>query len=103
MVWEGRGREAPPYPDLTVPLHGQRAVNDLLLKRVLYGISCRNYEAAAEAIPGAIGLSGSTVPRTFIQASAAKLRELQERDLAGDLPHLVEPAVARCRTADAIV
>ena len=27
-------------------------VNDLLLKRVLYGISCRNYEAAAEAIPG---------------------------------------------------
>ena len=84
-------------------LHGQRAVNDLLLKRVLYGISCRNYEAAAEAIPGAIGLSGSTVSRTFIQASAAKLRELQERDLAGDLPHLVERAVARCRTADAIV
>ena len=34
-----------------------RAVNDLLLKRVLYGISCRNYEAAAETIPGAIGLS----------------------------------------------
>ena len=34
-------------------------VNDLLLKRVLYGISCRNYEAAAEAIPGAIGLSSS--------------------------------------------
>ena len=39
-------------------LHGERAVNDLLLKRVLYGISCRNYETAAEAIPGAIGLSG---------------------------------------------
>ena len=38
-------------------------VNDLLLKRVLYGISCRNYEAAAEAIPGAIGLSSSTVSR----------------------------------------
>ena len=42
-------------------LHGDRAVNDLLLKRVLYGISCRNYEAAAEAVPGAIGISGSTV------------------------------------------
>ena len=27
-------------------LHGDRAVNDVLLKRVLYGISCRNYEAA---------------------------------------------------------
>ena len=63
-------------------LHGDRAVNELLLTRVLYGISCRNYEAAAEAIPGAIGLSGSTVSRAFIQASAAKLRELQERDLS---------------------
>ena len=65
-------------------LHGERAANDLLLKRVLYGISCRDYEAAAEAIPGAIGLSGSTVSRTFIQASAAKLREFQERDLSGE-------------------
>jgi transposase-like protein len=59
-------------------------VNDRLLKRVLSGISCRNYEAAAEAIPGAIGLSGSTVSRGFIEASAAKLRELQDRDLAGE-------------------
>ena len=33
-------------------------------------------------IPGAIGLSGSTVSRAFIEASAAKLRELQERDLS---------------------
>ena len=38
-------------------LHGDRAVNDLLLRRVLYGISCRNDAAAAEAIPGAIGLA----------------------------------------------
>ena len=36
-------------------------MNELLLRRVLYGISCRNYESAAEAIPGAIGLSSSTV------------------------------------------
>ena len=58
-------------------LHGDRAVNDLLLRRVLYGISCRNDAAAAEAIPRAIGLSGSTVSCAFIQASATKLRELQ--------------------------
>jgi len=58
-------------------------VNDLLLKRVLYGISCRNYEAAAESIPGAIGLSSSTVSRSFVQASAGVLREFQERDLSG--------------------
>ena len=59
-------------------------MNDLLLPRGLYGISCRNDAAAAEAIPGAIGLSGSTVSRGFIQARATKLRELQARDLSGE-------------------
>jgi transposase-like protein len=63
-------------------LHGTGGeVDEALLRRVLYGISCRNYEAAAEAIPGAIGLSSSTVSRSFVEASAAKLREFQERDL----------------------
>ena len=61
-------------------------VNDVLLKRVLYGISCRNYAAAAESVPGAIGLSSSTVSRNFIQASAATLREFQERDLRSTNP-----------------
>ena len=65
-------------------LHGDREVDNVLLRRVLYGISCRNYEAAAEAIPGAIGLSSSTVSRSFIQASAAQLRAFQERDLSGE-------------------
>ena len=60
------------------------AVNELLLRRVLYGISCRNYESAAEAISGAIGLSSSTVSRGFVQASGAKLREMQERDLSAE-------------------
>ena len=63
-------------------LHGDREVDDVLLRRVLYGISCRNYEAAAAVIPGAIGLSSSTVSRGFIQASAAQLRAFQERDLS---------------------
>jgi putative transposase len=61
----------------------QAAVNDTLLRRVLFGISCRNYEAAAEAIPGAIGLSSSSVSRAFVEASAGELRQFQERDLRG--------------------
>lgn len=66
-------------------LKGQRGeVDELLLKRVLYGLSCRNYEAAAESVPGAIGLSSSSVSRSFVEASAAKLREFQERDLSGE-------------------
>lgn len=62
-------------------LSGGGDLNERLLKTVLYGISCRNYEAAAEVIPGAIGLSSSSVSRSFIRATAAKLREFQERDL----------------------
>jgi transposase-like protein len=66
-------------------LHGSGGeVDEALLRRVLYGISCRNYEAAATAIPGAIGLSSSTVSRSFVEASAGKLREFQERDLRGE-------------------
>ncbi len=65
-------------------LRGDGEVDDLLLRRVLYGISCRDYESAAESIPGAIGLSSSTVSRRFVQASAKQLRAFQERDLSGE-------------------
>ena len=61
---------------------GGGEVDEALLRRVLYGISCRNYEQAAEAVPGAIGLSSSTVSRSFVQASAAELKRFQERDLS---------------------
>ena len=44
-------------------LQGDRAVNDLLLRRVLYGISCRNYAAAARG--------DSRGDRAFIEASGA--------------------------------
>jgi len=65
-------------------LHGTGAADEALLRRVLYGISCRNYEAAARAIPGAIGLSSSSVSRAFIEASGTKLKEFQERDLSDE-------------------
>ena len=66
-------------------LHGGAGeVDEVLLRRVLFGISCRNYERAAEAIPGAIGLSSSSVSREFVKASAAQLRAFQERELSGE-------------------
>lgn len=79
-VRTGEGGEIPLRSYGALSRSGQ--VDDVLLKRVLFGISCRNYEAAAEAIPGAIGLSSSTVSRKFIQASAKQLKQLQERDLS---------------------
>jgi putative transposase len=64
-------------------LQGAAEVDEVLLKRVLYGISCRNYEAAL-AIPGAIGWSSSSVSRGFVAASAAKLKAFQARSLTGE-------------------
>ncbi len=65
-------------------LHGSAGeVDEGLFKKVLLGISCRDYEAAVEAVPGAIGLSKSTVSREFKKATAARLKAFQERDLSG--------------------
>ncbi len=52
-----------------------------LFRRVLHGLSCRRYEACAEAVPEAFGLSASSVSRRFIRASARALQELSERRL----------------------
>ena len=75
--------------DQEVPLEGYarlqqpRAVDTGLLHKVLGGLSTREYERCAEAVPEAFGLSASTVSRRFIRASARKLRELGERRLEG--------------------
>jgi transposase-like protein len=63
-------------------LHGAGEVDEGLFRKVLLGISCRDYEAAVEAVPGAIGLSKSTVSREFKKATAQQLEAFQERDLS---------------------
>jgi putative transposase len=72
-------REVPleTYTTLQTP----RAQDVGLFRRVLGGLSCRDYEAAAEAVPEAFGLARSSVSRRFIRASAKELRRLQERRL----------------------
>ena len=50
---------------------------------LLYGgIATRAYQACAETVPEAFGLSSSTVSRRFIKASAQKLKQFQDRSLA---------------------
>ena len=58
-----------------------RALDVGLFRRVLGGLSCREYEAAAEAVPEAFGLAKSSVSARFIRASARELRRLLERRL----------------------
>jgi transposase-like protein len=76
----GDGGELPLRTYEALQEHGG-LVDETLLRRVLYGLSCRNYEAAAAAIPGAIGLSSSSVSRAFTEASAKQLRAFQDREL----------------------
>lgn len=62
-------------------LQQPRAADDGVLRRLLHGLSCREYRACAEAVPEAFGLSASTMSRRYIRASARKLQALQERRL----------------------
>lgn len=75
-------REAIEVPLATYALlQTPRAQDAGLFRRVPGGLSCREYEAAAEAVPEAFGLARSSVSRRFIRASAGELRRLQERRL----------------------
>jgi putative transposase len=75
------GREIPlrSYERLQEPRNGDEGV----LKRILHGLSCRSYEACAEAVQEAFGFSGSTVSKRYIRASARELKKLSERRLEG--------------------
>ena len=74
-----QGQEVPlaSYQQLQTP----RAADAGLFRKVLAGLSCRDYAASAEAVPEAFGLSASSVSRRFIRASAKQLQALQERRL----------------------
>src|SRR3990172_4430172 len=67
----------PTYQQLKVP----RAADAGLFRKILLGLSCRDYRACAEAVPEAFGLSPSSVSRRFLRASARQLQTLQERRL----------------------
>jgi len=76
---EGREIRLRSYERLQEPRNGDEGV----LKRILHGLSCRNYEVCAEAVPEAFGLSGSAVSKRYIRASARELKRLCERRLEG--------------------
>ncbi len=64
-------------------LHQPRRADEAALRKVLKGLSCREYEACVEPVAETFGLSGSSISRRFKRASARKLAELSERDLSG--------------------
>ena len=75
-----RGQEIPLESWAVLKQSGEP--DETLLRRVLYGLSCRNYASAAEALPGAIGLSSTSVSRAFVAATREQLQAFRERDLS---------------------
>ncbi len=65
----------PTYRQLQAP--AQQDVG--LFRRVLAGLSCRDDDAAAAAVPEAFGLAKSSVSRRFVRATARSLQQLHER------------------------
>lgn len=77
-----QSHEEVPLASLEAIRQEGRKHDETLFKRVLLGVSCHRYEEAADALPGALGLSASSVSRTFKKVSAKRLAELNTRDLS---------------------
>jgi putative transposase len=76
-----RDQEVPltTYQSLRQPRRAEEAA----LRKILKGLSCRDYEACVEPVAETFGLTASSLSRRFKRASTRKLAELQERDLSG--------------------
>ena len=68
------------YQELQSPKH----IDDMVMKRVINGLSTRKYELAAMSVPETFGIKKSSVSKKFIKVSSKKLKELLERDLSGE-------------------
>lgn len=73
-----------------------------LFRGVLSGLSCREYEAAAEAVLDAFGLATSSASRRFVGASAQALRQFHERR-HDDASWLVVPLDSNSFASDQVV
>lgn len=67
------------YEQLQSPHHA----DELAFRRLLHGLSCRDYSKCVAPLAETFGLSASSLSRKFRRRSAERLAELQERDLSG--------------------
>lgn len=64
-------------------LREPRRAEESAMRKILKGLSCRDYESCVEPVAETFGLQASSLSRRFKRASARKLQELRERDLSG--------------------
>ena len=63
-------------------LREPRRADEAAMRKILKGLSCRDYESCVEPVAETFGLKASSLSRRFKRASARKLSELTERDLS---------------------
>jgi len=63
-------------------LREPRRAEEAALRKILKGLSCRDYESCVEPVAETFGLKASSLSRRFKRASSRKLQELRERDLS---------------------
>lgn len=64
-------------------LREPRRADETAMRKILKGLSCRDYESCVGPVGETFGLKASSLSRRFKRASAKKLAELTERDLSG--------------------
>jgi transposase-like protein len=64
-------------------LQRRDVIDQRVMHRLLYGVSCRNYRSVIETIQASIGVSRSSVSRSFIRSTEQRVREFAARRFDG--------------------
>jgi putative transposase len=64
-------------------LHSPEAMPEAVLKRMVRGVSTRDYEGVVDLAREGFGVQKSSVSRSFVKASAKEVRQLAERRFDG--------------------
>jgi putative transposase len=65
-------------------LQSPEAMPQAVLKRLVRGVSCRDYEGVVDLAREGFGVKKSSVSRSFVKASAKEVRQLAERRFDGE-------------------
>ena len=65
-------------------LQQPRQLREAVLRRVVRGVSCRDYEGVVDQVPASYGIKKSSVSRNFKAAMAGRLKKLGERRWDGE-------------------
>lgn len=73
---DGRGEVALPIYAL---LQQEKSMSETVLRRLLHGVSCRNYEAVVDRARKGFGVKRSSVSREFMRTMAGRIKGINER------------------------